>query len=53
LVQTLDPISQRFSALREDRTALDAILAEGSAKARALAAPTLDAAYTALGLVRG
>ena len=53
LVDTLDPISQRFSALREDRTALDAILAEGSAKARALAAPTLDAAYTALGLVRG
>ena len=52
LVETLSPISERFNALREDRAALDAILAEGSAKARELAAPTLTAAYAALGLVR-
>ena len=35
-----------------DREALDAILARGAARARELAAPTLDATYRALGLVR-
>ena len=53
LVETLAPIAQRFRALKDDRAALDAILAAGSAKARELAAPTLTAAYDALGLVRG
>ena len=53
LVETLAPIATRFRGLRQDREALDAILAQGSARARELAAPTLDAAYTALGLVRG
>ena len=52
LVETLAPIAARFRDLREDRKALDAILAQGSARARHLAAPTLDAAYEALGLVR-
>ena len=52
LVETLRPISTRFAELLEDREALDAILARGAAKARELAAPTLDATYTALGLVR-
>jgi tryptophanyl-tRNA synthetase len=53
LVATLAPIGARFRELREDRAALDAILARGSARARELAAPTLDSAYAALGLVRG
>jgi tryptophanyl-tRNA synthetase len=53
LVEALRPIGQRFTALLEDREALDAILARGAAKARQLAGPTLDAAYQALGLVRG
>jgi len=53
LVATLAPIAQRFRDLKDDRPALDAILAAGSAKARELAAPTLAAAYDALGLVRG
>ena len=53
LVTTLAPIAARFRDLRQDREALDAILAQGSAKARELAKPTLDAAYGALGLVRG
>ena len=53
LVEALAPIATRYRALREDREALDAILAQGSARARHLAAPTLDAAYAALGLVRG
>ena len=53
LVEALAPIATRFRALKDDRTALDAILAAGSARARELAAPTLTAAYDALGLVRG
>jgi tryptophanyl-tRNA synthetase len=53
LVSRLAPINARFVALRQDRAALDAVLAKGAAKARSLAAPTLEAAYRALGLVRG
>ena len=53
LVETLRPISARFVELKDDREALDAILARGAARARALGAPTLDATYKALGLVRG
>lgn len=53
LVEKLAPINARFVELRQDRTALDAILKKGAEKARALAAPTLEAAYNALGLVRG
>ncbi|MBC2669136.1 tryptophan--tRNA ligase [Novosphingobium piscinae] len=53
LVDRLAPINARFIALREDRAALDAILARGASRARALAVPTLERAYAALGLVRG
>jgi tryptophanyl-tRNA synthetase len=53
LVESLAPINARFVQLRQDRDALDAILAKGAAKARELGTPTLDAAYQALGLVRG
>ena len=53
LVETLGPISARFRALKDDGEALDAILVGGAARARTIAAPTLDAAYEALGLVRG
>jgi len=52
LVEKLAPINARFVELRGDRDALDAILRKGSEKARALAVPTLDKAYEALGLVR-
>ena len=52
LVESLAPINARFVELRADRAALDAILADGAARARAAAAPTLDATYAALGLVR-
>ena len=52
LVEKLSPMAARYRELREDRAALDAILAKGAQKARALAVPTLDAAYAALGLVR-
>ena len=53
LVDKLAPINARFIELRQDRAALDAILATGAAKARALAVPTLERTYAALGLVRG
>jgi tryptophanyl-tRNA synthetase len=53
LVETLAPISERFRALKDDRETLDAILARGAARARERGLPTLDAAYRALGLVRG
>ena len=48
LVETLRP----FNELLDDREALDAILARGASQARELARPTLDATYSALGLVR-
>ncbi|PLK24346.1 tryptophan--tRNA ligase [Novosphingobium sp. TH158] len=53
LVSKLAPINARFIELRQDRAALDAILHQGAAKARALAVPTLERTYEALGLVRG
>jgi tryptophanyl-tRNA synthetase len=53
LIERLAPINTRFVELRADRAALDAILRKGGEQARALAAPTLEAAYAALGLVRG
>lgn len=53
LVESLAPINARFVELRQDRAALDAVLAKGAAKARELGGPTLTAAYQALGLVRG
>ena len=52
LVEKLSPINSRFIELRQDRAALDAILRKGAEKARTLAKPTLEAAYSALGLVR-
>ncbi|MBB4859421.1 tryptophanyl-tRNA synthetase [Novosphingobium chloroacetimidivorans] len=53
LTHKLAPINARFVELRQDQAALDAILRQGAEKARALAVPTLNAAYAALGLVRG
>ena len=52
LVAKLGPIRDRFVELKDDLEALDAILARGAAKARERGAPTLTAAYRALGLVR-
>jgi tryptophanyl-tRNA synthetase len=53
LAARLAPINERFVELRQDRAALDSILRMGAEKARAMAVPTLNAAYDALGLVRG
>lgn len=50
-VETLRPIRTRFTELKEDETQLDALLQKGAAKARDVAAPTLQKAYDALGLL--
>ena len=52
LVQTLAPVTQRFTALLEDTDALERVLADGAARARSLAGTTLSDTYQALGLVR-
>ena len=52
LVETLRPIATRFAELKADPAAIDTALEAGAARAAALAKPTLDAAYAALGLCR-
>ena len=52
LVETLRPIATRLTQLKADPGAIDAALEAGAARASALARPTLDAAYAALGLCR-
>ncbi|MEJ6594876.1 tryptophan--tRNA ligase [Parasphingorhabdus sp.] len=51
-VSKLSPIRKRFEELRKHQTAIDAILRSGSEKASAMARPTVEAAYAALGLLR-
>ncbi|WP_310467053.1 tryptophan--tRNA ligase [Sphingomonas sp.] len=50
LIAMLSPIRARLIALREDPAAIDAHLAAGAAQAAKLAAPTIAAAYRAVGL---
>jgi len=50
LVALIAPLRQRLFDLREHPGELDRILAQGADKARALGAPTLAAAYQAVGL---
>jgi tryptophanyl-tRNA synthetase len=52
LVETLAPIRARLQDFEADPAAIEAILVEGSRRAAALAAPTLEGAYRALGLPR-
>jgi tryptophanyl-tRNA synthetase len=52
LVETLRPIKGRLDALRADPAELDAILRRGAERAAAMAQPTLEGAYRALGLRR-
>ncbi|MBJ7441004.1 MAG: tryptophan--tRNA ligase [Sphingopyxis sp.] len=52
LVETLRPIATRLGELKADPAAIDAALENGAARATALARPTIDAAYAALGLCR-
>src|SRR6185295_14886865 len=50
LVELIRPIRSRLEELRRDPEELDRILADGAERASALAAPTLAAAYDAVGL---
>ena len=49
-VETLQPIGARLAELQRDPAELDRLLAAGAEKARSVAAPTLKAAYAAMGL---
>ncbi len=51
-VETLRPVKARLDALERDPAEIDSILAKGSQRAAAMAAPTLAGAYEALGLSR-
>ena len=53
LIETMRPIREKLDELRSDPAELDRLLGQGSARAAALAAPTLKGAYEALGLPRG
>ena len=50
IVEVLHPITGRLAEFRSDPAELDRILAEGARRAAEYAAPTLDAAYRAMGL---
>lgn len=52
-VAKLSPIRDRYQQLRADENGIDAILKDGAERAQALAQPTVDKAYAALGLLRG
>jgi len=51
LVELLRPLQARYAALAADPGHVAAVLAAGAAKARAVAAPTLDRAMAAMGLL--
>lgn len=51
-VAKLSPIRDRYEELRKDESAIDAILRDGAERAQALAQPTVDKTYAALGLLR-
>ena len=51
-IALLAPIRERLVALRKDPAAIDAFLAAGAKRATEMAAPTLAAAYRAVGLTR-
>jgi tryptophanyl-tRNA synthetase len=50
LIALLSPLRQRLEQLRNDPAELDRLLADGAARAATIAAPTLAAAYAAVGL---
>ena len=50
IIETIAPIRARLDELRRDEAAIDRFLVQGAERARDLAAPTLAAAYRAVGL---
>ncbi len=51
-VEALRPIQEKYQALMSDRPYLQQVLANGKAKAQAVAAPTLDKVKAAIGFAR-
>jgi tryptophanyl-tRNA synthetase len=49
MVAALAPITARFDELRHDKTTLDAVLADGAVRARAIAEPVLAEVHRAVG----
>jgi tryptophanyl-tRNA synthetase len=52
LIALLTPLRTRLNEFRSDPAELDRLLASGGERARALAAPTIAAAYETVGLTR-
>ena len=52
VVALVEPIQEKFKALREDRAALDAIMQSGAERASARAAQTLAKVYDAVGFIK-
>src|SRR6185295_14030083 len=52
IIALLSPLRSRLEEFRRDPAELDKILADGAERASAMAAPTLAAAYEAVGLTR-
>ena len=50
VVEYLAPVREAYPAIREDEAALEAMLAEGAARARSIASGTLADARSAMGL---
>jgi tryptophanyl-tRNA synthetase len=51
MVAAIAPITARFNDLRYDSTTLDAVLADGAARARAIAEPVLAEVHRAVGFI--
>lgn len=51
VVTLLEPLQARFKELRQDRAALEQVMADGASKARERAAETLEQVYKVLGFV--
>jgi tryptophanyl-tRNA synthetase len=52
VIAVLEPVREAYGPIRADETELRRVLAMGSAKARAMSAPTLDRMRDAMGFVR-
>ena len=50
MVELLAPVRERYAELRPDEAALEAVLAAGAEKARAIAAPTLAEVRDRMGI---
>jgi tryptophanyl-tRNA synthetase len=50
VIEYLSPVRERYNELRDDRAALEAVLAGGAARARAIAAETLADVRSAMGV---